>query len=320
LLLACLTLSAALAHEPGLSYAQVSRDSLVQTFSTLEMQALGEREALGEVLEGLTFSRTTVLVDGQACAVGASSIQQVEGDGIQIQAELDCPSGTSWTYETAFLADLSPGHRHYVEAFGQPIAILDLSTPSANFEAETTNGQVALAFVKLGVEHIWTGFDHLAFLLALLLIAGSLRQMLAIVTGFTLAHSITLSLAALGAVVPPAAIVEPAIALTIAYTGIENLWRPGPRRRFFVTFGLGLIHGFGFAGLLIELGLPKDHLLTALLCFNGGVEIGQACVVLVALPVLLLLGRYPFWRRRAVPAASLAIAAAGILWFLERVL
>ncbi len=214
----------------------------------------------------------------------------------------------------------SRSHRHAVEAFGVPVAVLADDHSAVSFAQGQTGSQVAGDYLVLGVEHIWTGFDHLAFLLALVLVATGLRQMLAIVTGFTLAHTVTLTLAALGVLSPPAALVEPAIALTIAYAGFENLWRPGPRRRFLVTSALGLVHGFGFAGLLLELGLPRDHLLTALVCFNGGVELGQAAVVAVVLPLLLWAHRWPSWKRWGVPGLSVAIGLAGVGWFLERVL
>ncbi len=310
--------STAFAHEPGLSYARVDHHELAQTFSTVELAAFGTPEELGPVLEGLTFARSEVAVDGHRCDVGPSRVRAVEGDGLEIQASLDCPAGTTWTYEAAFLPDLAPGHRHYVEAFGQPVAVLDATGPVASFSRGSTTRGVALEFARLGVEHILTGLDHIAFLLALLLVATSLRQMLAIVTGFTVAHSITLSVAATGLFTPSPDLVEPAIALTIAYTGLENLWRPGARRRFLVTFLLGLIHGFGFAGLLLELGLPRDHLVTALLCFNGGVEIGQALMVALVLPLLLLAARRPTWNRCVVPTVSVLIAAAGLYWFVDR--
>lgn len=199
------------------------------------------------------------------------------------------------------------------------MAVLDAGNDAADFTGQTSAAAVASAFVVLGVEHIWTGFDHLAFLLALLLVATSVRQMLGIVTGFTLAHSVTLSLAALGLITPSAAVVEPAIALTIAYAGLENLWKPSATRRFVVTAVLGLIHGFGFAGMLAELGLPRDNLLAALLAFNGGVELGQAAVVVVTLPALLWVSRRPAWSARVVPALSVAVALMGVLWFVERV-
>ena len=313
-------LAVAQAHEPGLSYGTVTHTALTQTFSVVEMAELGPAEQLGPLLEGFAFARTTVSVDGHPCSTGPSHVQPVAEDGVQIQAELDCPEGATWTYSTAFLQDLDPGHRHTVEAFGAPVAVLANDRVEASFAPGQTGSQVARDYVVLGVEHIWTGFDHLAFLLALVLVATRLRQMLVIVTGFTLAHTITLTLAALGVLSPPAALVEPAIALTIAYTGFENLWRPSPRRRFLVTAALGLVHGFGFAGLLLELGLPRDHLITALVCFNGGVELGQAAIVAVVLPLLLRASRWPHWQRWAVPALSIAFGLAGVAWFLERVL
>jgi hypothetical protein len=156
-------------------------------------------------------------------------------------------------------------------------------------------------------------------LLGLLLAAPSLRAMLLIVTGFTVAHSITLSAAALGLLSLPASLVEPAIAASIAYVGIENFWRPAPKRRVVITFLLGLVHGFGFAGMLAELGLPRDALALALVAFNGGVEIGQAVIVAVTLPILLWMRRFPWWEARAVPAASVGVTLAGMYWFVERV-
>jgi hypothetical protein len=156
------------------------------------------------------------------------------------------------------------------------------------------------------------------FLFGLLLTAPSLRTMLLIVTGFTVAHSITLSAAALGLVTLPPAFVEPAIAASIAYVGIENFWRPAPKRRVAITFLLGLVHGFGFAGMLAELGLPRDALTIALLCFNGGVELGQGAVVLVTLPLLLWMRRWSWWEARAVPVASVGVTLAGRYGLVER--
>jgi hydrogenase/urease accessory protein HupE len=179
---------------------------------------------------------------------------------------------------------------------------------------------VALRFLFLGAEHVWTGFDHLLFLLGLLLVSERIRDMLLVVTGFTAAHSITLGAAALGWVTLPSALVEAGIAASIVYVGFENLWSPLPRRRLLVTFALGLLHGFGFAGLLTEIGLPRDALVLALVSFNGGVELGQALVALPVLPLLLLLRRKSWWLERGVPVLSLAVAAAGMAWLVERLL
>lgn len=223
-------------------------------------------------------------------------------------------------YRADFLSELEPGHRHVVSALGEPVAVLDAGNPSTPFLGRSDLGAVARRFLVLGVEHIWTGYDHLLFLCGLLLVADRLRSMLIVVTGFTVAHSITLSLAALQLVTLPSALVEAAIAASIAFVGVENLWRPSPRRRALLTLLLGLIHGFGFAGVLAEIGLPRDALALALLCFNGGVELGQAAVAAAALPLLLWLRRWPGWDRKGVPAASIAVALAGLYWLVERTL
>lgn len=314
--------SDAWAHRPGLSYARLDTDRVALTFAQPELAALvplaEDPDASRVVVAQVTLDAATFAVDGEPCEVGDPTLRRVEDDGVEIAATIECPPGQV-TYTAGFLRGLAVGHRHYVEAMGQPVAVLDIKTPTVAYTGASDRGEVATQFLGLGVEHIWTGYDHLLFLFGLLLAAGSLRSMLFIVTGFTVAHSITLSAAALGLVTIPAAIVEPAIAASIAYVGIENFLKPAPRRRIAVTFLLGLIHGFGFAGMLAELGLPRDALAVALVCFNGGVELGQAAVVAVALPVLLLLRRWPWWEARAVPILSIGVAVAGVYWFVERV-
>ena len=177
-----------------------------------------------------------------------------------------------------------------------------------------------VAFFRLGIEHILTGYDHLLFLFTLLLRGGRLRSLLGIVTAFTIAHSITLALAILGVVVIPPAIVEPVIALSIAYVALENIFRKeAASGRWLVSFIFGLVHGFGFAGALLELGLPPSGFLGSLLFFNLGVEAGQAMVVAALFPVLLWLGRYA-WERRAVTAISTAVLVAAMALAAERVL
>lgn len=302
--------SIAMAHEPGLSDGRLVDGGLTLTFSADDLAAVdGRYEVLGAV---------SLSVDGRPCALGPVEPAPVDG-GLQLARTVDCPAGPV-TYRAAFLYALPDGHRHVLEVDGAPAGLLDRSSPETTVAGRVGAGEVALDYVRLGVEHIWTGYDHLLFLAALLLVARSLREMLGVVTGFTMAHSVTLSAAALGLVTLPSAVVEPAIAATIAFVGVENLWRPTGRRRFLTTFALGLIHGFGFAGLLRELGMPQEHLVTALLAFNGGVELGQAAVVLVVLPALLAARRLPGWEARTVPVLSLAIAGAGLYWLIERVL
>ncbi len=322
--------SPAWAHRPGLSYAHFDGDRVALTFARPELEArvpLGvDLDASRVVVQELTLDAASFTVDGAPCEIGDVTLRRVaeagelggSDDGIEVAAALACPPGTL-TYTAGFLGALEPGHRQYVVANGEPITVLDAGRPTATFTGASDPGEVGGRFFGLGVEHIWTGYDHLLFLFGLLLAAPSLRAMLLIVTGFTVAHSITLSAAALGLVTLPSSVVEPAIAASIAYVGLENFWRPTPKRRVGITFLLGLVHGFGFAGMLAELGLPRDALALALVAFNGGVEVGQAAVVAVTLPLLLWMRRYPWWERRAVPAASVAVTLAGVYWLVERV-
>ena len=151
-------------------------------------------------------------------------------------------------------------------------------------------------------------------------LGGRLRSLLGIVTAFTIAHSITLALAILGVVVIPPAVVEPVIALSIAYVALENIVREqAASGRWLVSFVFGLVHGFGFAGALLELGLPPGGILSSLLFFNLGVEAGQALVVAALFPALLWFGRFA-WERRAVTAISTAVLVAAMALAIERVL
>jgi hydrogenase/urease accessory protein HupE len=178
------------------------------------------------------------------------------------------------------------------------------------------------AFILLGIEHILTGFDHLCFLLALLLVAARLKDVFAVVTTFTLAHSITLAAAATGLVSLSPRIVEPLIAASIVYIGVENLiLRRTPRYRLALVFGFGLVHGLGFASALGERlpGVTGWAIVPPLLSFNLGVELGQLAVAGLLVPLIYLARRRPSFSVRWQPAASLAIAMAGAVWFYQRV-
>jgi hypothetical protein len=172
-------------------------------------------------------------------------------------------------------------------------------------------------FVKLGVEHIFLGYDHIMFLLALIVIGGRLRSLIKIVTAFTVAHSITLILAALQIVTLPPRVIESGIALSIAYVAAENFVVDQANHRWILTFMFGLVHGFGFANVLRDLGLPTRGLIPSLLAFNVGVEIGQICIVGVLFPVTLWIAQQTF-RRKAVFVLSSVILFFGAAWFVER--
>jgi hypothetical protein len=189
-------------------------------------------------------------------------------------------------------------------------------------------------YVRHGIWHIWIGFDHILFLLSLLLPAvmvyrdrrwegrSSFRaaafDVLKIVTAFTLAHSITLSLATLGMVALPSRLVESAIAASVVLAALNNVWPLLHGRRALVAFAFGLIHGFGFASVLLDLGLPKTALLLSLVGFNVGVELGQLTVVLLFLPVAFLVRHTVFYRKGILGAGSCVIALLALAWLTER--
>ena len=192
---------------------------------------------------------------------------------------------------------------------------LDLSQP-----LETTS-QLMVKFGEAGIEHIVTGYDHICFLIALILWAHGVWPVVKIVTAFTVSHSITLSLAALDIVTLPTSLTEAAIAASIIFVAVENFFSRKIDRRWIVTFLFGFIHGFGFASGLKELGVPRDAALPALLSFNLGVEMGQLGIVLALVPTLLFIDRHTDGKRhdKLVYGLSAAIALFGAYWFLQRV-
>lgn len=176
--------------------------------------------------------------------------------------------------------------------------------------------ELLLKFLKLGVKHIFLGYDHILFLLALIVVSR-FWDLVKIVTSFTIAHTITLILAALELVRLPPRLIETGIAVTIMYVALENLWTKETRHRWLLTFVFGLVHGFGFANVLRELGLPAKGVIRCLLSFNVGVELGQIGIVLLALPIALWLGKQSF-AQNARMTASLVIFLFGLAWFVER--
>ncbi|PWU19179.1 MAG: hypothetical protein C5B50_07180 [Verrucomicrobia bacterium] len=177
-------------------------------------------------------------------------------------------------------------------------------------------------FLVLGVKHIWTGYDHLLFLFGLLIVTRNFVSALKIITCFTLAHSITLAVATLSLVHFSSRIVEPLIAASIVYVGIENLLRGDDTRgRWLLAFGFGLIHGFGFASVLRELGVGANggSIVVPLVSFNLGVELGQIAIASLVLPIIWRLRAHPDYLRRWVPVGSAAVAVLGTWWFVQRV-
>jgi hydrogenase/urease accessory protein HupE len=201
--------------------------------------------------------------------------------------------------------------------------ILDANHTATEYFAGTRQGVFAVVrrFIPAGIHHILIGPDHLLFLVGLLLLGGSIRRLAMVVTAFTIAHSITLSLAALNILSPPASLIEPAIALSIVYVGADNLLAQGGRDvRAWIAFAFGFIHGFGFANVLREMELPARALGWSLFSFNFGVEIGQLTVVILVASVFAALRSRSEWAgRQLVLAGSIVVMAAGAYWFVQRV-
>src|SRR3989442_4344934 len=220
-----------------------------------------------------------------------------------------------------------PQHQTFVNIYERDALssqqILDINHTQTEYFAGTRQGVLAVVrkFIPAGIHHILIGPDHLLFLVGLLLLGGSIRRLAMVVTSFTIAHSITLSLAALNIISPPARIIEPAIALSIVYVGADNLLARGGRDvRAWIAFAFGFIHGFGFANVLREMELPGRALGWSLFSFNFGVEIGQLLVVVAVASVLgWLRARSEMMGRQVAFAGSLVVIAAGAFWFIQRV-
>jgi hydrogenase/urease accessory protein HupE len=197
----------------------------------------------------------------------------------------------------------------------------DSAAPDANTRSTLAPPPSFAQFLALGVRHILTGYDHLFFLLGLLIACRTLRAALGVVTCFTLAHSVTLALAGLQIITLPSRIVEPVIAATIIFVGVENL-RGATRGRYLLTFVFGLMHGFGFAAALRAIGLGSHGapIRLPLFAFNLGVEAGQIAVASIALPILWRLRRVPLFARHGDRAVSILICVAGAVWLVQRLL
>lgn len=303
-----------------------------------EQVTWGELQQARPALEKMALSGLSLSSDLGVCVLAprALAVRSYDSGAYAVLGmTARCPGRDGMRLRYGLLFDRDPQHR----------AIVTLRDGAATATGVADSGRrvVALAsgsrrqfadFVKNGVHHILGGFDHLAFLLSLLLPAALLRlrgewhplqnrrqgfgQILGIVTAFTVAHSITLSLSALGWVVPASRWIEPAIAASVLLAALNNVWPWVTARVWTITFAFGLIHGFGFAGALSELGLPQSGRLLSLLGFNLGVELGQLAVVCAALPLLFLLRGKRWYSQRLMPLLSLAIALMATVWLWQR--
>jgi hypothetical protein len=252
--------------------------------------------------------KVTLIARGRRCEAGPGSLLPITPDAasVTVVVEFGCGADIRDLLIRDDLFDVLGADYH------------ESRETRVTLDGAPGGGRGTASFALLGIEHILSGWDHLLFLLGLLLCGGGWLALAKIITAFTLAHSITLALAVLDVVVLPDRLVEAVIALSIAFVAAENLFSsPVVSRRWLVSFGFGLVHGFGFSSALRELGLPTHGLLLSLFGFNAGVEIGQAIVVAVALPALALV-RHTRWERRMIWSSSLAILLVGVVLFVER--
>ena len=268
--------------------------------------------------------------DGKDCARGAPEVMP-DGDGVIVRIAFSCQDvpGDLVYRSTVLIASDKSARQVVLIGAGEnaPQALLDDTHSTLTISAPAPSVWSTMQrYLITGIEHIFLGYDHIAFLVAIVLWARRLVPVIKVVTAFTIAHSITLSLAALQIVVIPSAIVEPAIAASIIFVAVENFFSRNVDGRWKVTFAFGLIHGFGFAGALQEMGLPANAVVPALAAFNIGVEIGQVAIVSIVVPALILLDRlFAADRTKPVRAAALVytlsavITVLGSYWLVTRV-
>jgi hypothetical protein len=329
----CAALTSARAHNVGTTgYATVSIEGRTARYAmTLPADVLGPSEDLAQGI----IRHVSVAADGTACAGVVDPSQPVSLRSMNVSAVVlyACAAPIrSLRIEDGMAALLGPNHHTIADfrwAGGAAQFVFEAGSRSAEISvapavAVDVGGEstmtIFVSYLHQGIEHILLGYDHLLFVVALILPGGSVLSLLAIVTAFTVAHSITLALSVLGIFTLPGWIVEPVIALSIAYVAFENLFLTNAlSRRWGVSFIFGLMHGFGFAGALAEVGLPAGSLAPALIGFNLGVEAGQALIVAIVLPLLVVMRNFS-WQPRVVQLASVAIMAVALGLVTQRVL
>jgi len=346
LVLLILATASAFAHDPGLSAVRLKIDAnkiaARLTFARPDIAIIApmdadrdgrvtrsEFDAARPRLESLARESLAVRVDGSELSPAAVTVHLDEGDAIHFDLEFPAARGAKLVLRSLLIDKLPRGHRQFLSLLDErenSRAQRMLDAANNSFECDLaalpiphTRPRAFLGFLPLGVEHILLGFDHLAFLFALLIAGGKARETVKIITSFTVAHSITLGLATMDVVKVSPGVVEPLIAVSIIYVGIENIFRREIKRRWLLTFAFGLVHGFGFASALRELGVGTGlRAVTPLLSFNLGVEIGQIAIASLILPLIWKLRQKPLFLVRYVPACSILVAIAGGYWLIER--
>lgn len=345
------------AHDPGLSRArlQIDRHELVMriTFAERDLEAIvpmdGDQD--GSVsgyefssakarLQSAIVSGIELRRDRQLLSPESLSVRPVPSEAVEVVLRFRTPVSSSFTLAIPLIAHLARGHRQYLTVHNESGELLgpyvfDASTRPLTVAVTRTGwaGVLYLYGVE-GVWHIWIGFDHLLFLLTLMLpavltyqgkrwqsvgkLGPALTDILRIVTAFTLAHSVTLALAALQIVQLPPRLVESVIAFSVLATAMNNLRPMFARSRWLLAFAFGLVHGLGFAHVLLELGLPRERLAIALLGFNLGVELGQLTLVFLLFPIAWLIRHTHLYRAWVFRGGSVAAAALAAVWMFER--
>jgi hydrogenase/urease accessory protein HupE len=351
-LLAWLPTVAGHAHDPGLSTATLRLDttrleailvfSIVDTKEIVDLDkdqdgklSQDELDQGAAELQIFAPQALDVKLDGRPVSPGEFRCRFDEANNATVYLSFSVGSFSNLMVRSKWLAMLPPGHRQFLSLQNPNEQVLAERLLSANSDSITVQMDAAEAkpmaeatktsfadFLVMGVKHIWTGYDHLLFLFGLLIVTKNFGSSVKIITCFTIAHSITLAVATLSLVQISSRIVEPLIAASIVYVGVENLFRgDDPKGRWLLTFAFGLIHGFGFASVLKELGVGSNGagIAVPLVSFNLGVEVGQIAIAALVLPLIWKLRTRPVFVARWVPTCSIVVAALGAFWFVQRV-
>lgn len=317
-----LVVAALASHQVGLS-----QGTWVQSGAVVDGELVFKANEVPD-LQQKVLAGIAVTADGGPCEgtlVGADAVEDrdvppEQKDGLAIRLRFTCSHVGRVTVDMAgLLGQLAAGHRHLgraVSSVGEQDVLTSSLSTAFSFGVEAS----PVSYLWIGIEHILLGFDHLVFLFGVIVIGGRWRSLMAVVTAFTVAHSITLALAVLDVWQPPGTVIEPLIALSIAWVGVENFLVKDANRRWRVTAPFGLIHGFGFAGALAEVGIPAGNAPLVLFLFNVGVELGQVAVLVVVLPLLQVLRARGVLDVKITRFLSAMVVALGVFWFLERVL
>src|SRR5262245_41250573 len=316
------------AHDPGLSSLDVRignhEIAAVLSLAAADARAVGNSEAI----TALARSSIDLTLDDRQLNPLATSVWSDDGGGVHARMTYEGSSGSRLVVRSSIPGRLARGHRELISvgSDGGGLRVermLDRDSAEMTVDISAIEPRSSFArFLQLGVEHILTGYDHLLFLGGVLVVLRRWRDVVQTVTAFTLAHSITLALATTGLLLIPGRIVEPLIAASIVYVGVENLVRTAPASRWKLTFAFGLIHGLGFATVLRDLGVgagSRGAIVLPLAAFNIGVEAGQVAVASCVVPLFWWLNARSASRIRFAGAWSVLVIAAGAYWFVERI-